>query len=82
MSFADAVEAVNREALDGMANAPFDSAVNNGVPKVVAYASDAGRLGINSVSISSLNQNSFDKLTPRTTEGVDGRRCRSAGPIC
>jgi len=64
MSFADAVEAVNREALDGMANAPFDSAVNNGVPKVVAYASDAGRLGINSVSISSLNQNSFDKLTP------------------
>lgn len=63
MSFADAVEAVNRSALDAMANAPFDSAVNNGVPKVVAYASDAGRLGINSVSIASLNQASYDKLT-------------------
>ena len=63
MSFADAVEAVNRQALDAMANAPFDSAVNNGVPKVVAYASDAGRLGINSVSIASMNRASYDKLT-------------------
>lgn len=63
MSFADAVEAVNRNALDAMANTPFDSAVNNGVPKVVAYASDAGRLGINSVSIASLNQASYDRLS-------------------
>lgn len=63
MSFADAVEAVNRDALDAMANAPFDSAVNNGLPKVAGYASDAGRLGINSVSISSMNQASFDKLS-------------------
>ncbi len=63
MSFADAVEAVNRNALDAMANAPFDSAVNNGVPKVVAYASDAGRLGINSVSIASMNQASYDRLS-------------------
>ncbi|WP_158970292.1 TRAP transporter substrate-binding protein [Chachezhania sediminis] len=63
MSFADAVEAVNRHAIDAMANTPFDSAVNNGVPKVVAYASDAGRLGINSVSIASMNQKSWDKLT-------------------
>lgn len=63
MSFSDAVEAVNRGALDAMANAPFDSAVNNGVPKVVEYASDAGRLGINSVSIASFNQASYDKLT-------------------
>lgn len=63
MSFADAVEAVNRQAIDAMANTPFDSAVNNGVPKIVAYASDAGRLGINSVSIASFNQASFDKLS-------------------
>ena len=65
MSFADAVEAVNRDALDAMANAPFDSAVNNGLPKVVAYASDAGRLGINSVSIASFNQASYDKLSDK-----------------
>lgn len=63
MSFTDAVEAVNREALDAMANAPFDSSVKFGLPKVVSYVSDAGRLGINSVSIASFNQASFDKLS-------------------
>jgi len=71
MSFADAVEAVSRKALDAMANAPFDSAVNNGVPKVVAYASDAGRLGINSVSISSFNQASYDRLSAKQKAIVD-----------
>ncbi len=63
MGFADAVEAVNREALDAMANAPFDSAVKFGLPKVVKYVSDAGRLGINSVSIASFNQARFEKLS-------------------
>ncbi|OWU83057.1 hypothetical protein ATO6_20760 [Oceanicola sp. 22II-s10i] len=71
MSFADAVEAVNREALDAMANAPFDSAVNNGVPKVVGYASDAGRLGINSVSIASFNQSSYDRLSDEQKAVID-----------
>lgn len=71
MSFADAVEAVNRNALDAMANAPFDSAVNNGLPKVVAYASDAGRLGINSVSIASFNQASYDRLSDKQKAVVD-----------
>lgn len=63
MSFADAVEAVNREAIDAMMNAPFDSGVNNGLPKIVGHVSDAGRLGINSVSLSSMNTASFEKLT-------------------
>ncbi|MEX2519605.1 MAG: TRAP transporter substrate-binding protein DctP [Paracoccaceae bacterium] len=63
MSFTDAVEAVNREALDAMANAPFDSSVKFGLPKVVSHVSDAGRLGINSVSIASFNEASFAKLT-------------------
>ncbi|TNE36678.1 MAG: hypothetical protein EP348_06715, partial [Alphaproteobacteria bacterium] len=63
MSFTDAVEAVNRNALDAMANAPFDSGVKFGLPKVVKYVSDAGRLGINSVSIASMNQASFAKLS-------------------
>lgn len=71
MSFADAVEAVNRQAIDAMANAPFDSAVNNGVPKIAAYASDAGRLGINSVSIASFNQASFDKLSDEQKKLVE-----------
>lgn len=68
MSFTDAVEAVNRKALDAMANAPFDSAVKFGLPKVVGHVSDAGRLGINSVSIASLNQAKFDKLSDKQKE--------------
>src|SRR3546814_12774919 len=62
MTFTEGVDALKRGAIDGMSSAPFDSAVSVGLPKVAKFVSDAGRMGINSVSITSVNKRKFDSL--------------------
>ncbi|SMF36830.1 TRAP-type C4-dicarboxylate transport system, substrate-binding protein [Tistlia consotensis] len=62
MSFTEAVEALNRGAVDAVTNAPFDSGVNVGLPKVAKYATDAGRLGINGISVTGINKARFEGL--------------------
>lgn len=70
MTFTEGVDALKRGAIDGMSSAPFDSAVGVGLPKVAKYVSDAGRMGINSVSITSVNKRKFDALDAETRKVI------------
>ncbi|HEX7075492.1 MAG TPA: TRAP transporter substrate-binding protein DctP [Hyphomicrobiaceae bacterium] len=70
MTFTEGVDALKRGAIDGMSSAPFDSAVGVGLPKVAAFVSDAGRMGINSVSIASINKRKLDSLDPEARKVI------------
>lgn len=64
LTWPEGVEALRRGAVDGMASAPFDSAVNNGLQDVALYMNDAGRMGIYSITSSGINKAKFDSLPP------------------
>jgi TRAP-type C4-dicarboxylate transport system substrate-binding protein len=64
LTWSEGVEALRRGAVDGMASAPFDSAVNNGLQEVAAFMNDAGRMGIYSITSSGINKARFDALDP------------------
>jgi TRAP-type C4-dicarboxylate transport system substrate-binding protein len=64
MTWPEGVEALRRGAVDGMASAPFDSAVNNGLQDVAPYMNDAGRMGVYSITSSGINKAKFDSLPP------------------
>jgi TRAP-type C4-dicarboxylate transport system substrate-binding protein len=64
LTWAEGIEALRRGAVDGMASAPFDSAVNNGVQDVAKFMNDGGRMGIYSITSSGMNKAKFDSLAP------------------
>jgi TRAP-type C4-dicarboxylate transport system substrate-binding protein len=64
LTWAEGIEALRRGAVDGMASAPFDSAVNNGLQDVARFMSDAGRMGVYSITSSGINKARFDALAP------------------
>lgn len=64
LTWSEGVEALRRGAVDGMASAPFDSAVNNGLQDVASFMNDAGRMGIYSITSTGINKARFDALDP------------------
>ena len=64
LTWSEGVEALRRGAVDGMASAPFDSAVNNGLQDVAPFVNGAGRMGVYSITSTGFNKAKFDKLTP------------------
>ncbi len=64
LTWSEGVEALRRGAVDGMASAPFDSAVNNGLQDVAAFMNDAGRMGVYSITSSGINKARFEALAP------------------
>ena len=55
MQFPDAIEAMNRGAIDAFANVPFDLGVTAGVHKASKSVTDAGRMGTYAASATAMN---------------------------
>jgi len=64
LTWSEGVEALRRGAVDGMASAPFDSAVNNGLQDVAPFVNGAGRMGIYSITSTGINKAKFEQLAP------------------
>ena len=64
MQWPDGVEAMNRGAIDGFANAPFDLGVKAGLQKVANYVTDVGGMGTYAVSATAINLRKWKALPP------------------
>jgi TRAP-type C4-dicarboxylate transport system substrate-binding protein len=64
MQWPDGVEAMNRGAIDGFANAPFDLGVKAGLQKVSKYVTDTGGMGTYAASATVVNLRKWKALSP------------------
>jgi len=64
MQWPDGVEAMNRGAIDGFANAPFDLGVKAGLQKVSKYVSETGGIGTYALSATVVNMRKWQALSP------------------
>jgi TRAP-type C4-dicarboxylate transport system substrate-binding protein len=64
MQWPDGVEAMNRGAIDGFANAPFDLGVKAGLQKVSQYVTDSGGMGTYALSATVVNLRKWKALSP------------------
>jgi len=64
MQWPDGVEAMNRGAIDGFANAPFDLGVKAGLNKVSKHLTDGGAMGTYAASATVVNLRKWKALPP------------------
>ena len=64
MPFPDAIEAMNRGAIDGFANVPFDLGITAGIDKVANYTTDLGGMGVFAASSTAINLDVWNGLSP------------------
>lgn len=64
MQWPDGVEAMNRGAIDGFANAPFDLGVKAGLHKVAKYVTETGAMGTYAASATVINLRKWNALPP------------------
>lgn len=67
MPFPDAIEALNRGAIDAFGNVPFDLGFAAGIDKVANYVTDLG-IGVYSATATGINLDVWNGLSPETQE--------------
>src|SRR3546814_281287 len=64
MGFGDAVGALQRQVIDGFSSAPFLTSISVGLHEFAPYVSDGGGMGVYAVSSTSINLDTWKRLSP------------------
>lgn len=71
MGFGDAVDALQRQVIDGFSSAPFLSSVTVGLQDFAPYVSDGGGMGVYAVSSTGINLDTWNRLSPEAQKVIE-----------
>lgn len=71
MGFGDAVGALQRQVIDGFSSAPFLTSISVGLHEFAPYVSDGGGMGVYAVSSTSINLDTWKRLSPEVQKIID-----------